>query len=271
MKGHYVTASRLASLERSLVSRERAIIEMLDSLRVATTEQVRRMHFADLTTASAARQAPRTMRRLSELRVVTLLERRIGGVRAGSAAAVWGLDLAGQKLASACGPAGGQTTRRPWTPGLAFIAHRLAITEVAVTLAEASRLRACEVLQFEAEPRSWRRFPVVAGGSAYLKPDAFARVAVGDYERGSFIEIDRATESTGTVARKLTAYRRYWEAGREQERRGYFPKVVIAVPTRSRKSALAEVCRRQPEDAWPLFRVVLARDLTGVLIAAEGA
>lgn len=271
MKGHYVTASRVASLERTLTPRERAIIETLDSLRVATTEQLRRLHFAELTTASAARQAPRTMRRLSEQRVAMLLERRVGGVRAGSASAVWALDLAGQKLASACGPAGGTATRRPWTPGLAFIAHRLAITEVAVTLTEASRLGACEVLDFDAEPRCWRRFAAEAGGWAHLKPDAFARLAIGDYERGAFIEIDRATESTGTVARKLTAYRRYWESGREQQRRGYFPQVVLAVPNAARQSALASVCARQPEEAWLLFRVVLAGDLTDALTAAEDA
>ena len=96
MKGRYVTADRVAQLARTLSARDRDIVETLDRLRVATTNQLARLHFADLTKASAARQTPRTLRRLSSLRVVVCLERQVGGIRAGSAAAVWALDTAGQ-------------------------------------------------------------------------------------------------------------------------------------------------------------------------------
>lgn len=194
------------------------------------------------------------------------LERQLGGVRAGSAATVWSLDIGGQKLASVAGPAGGIRTRRPWTPGLSFLAHRLAVTEVYVELTEAARGGAIELLSFDAEPLCWRRYAAPHGGFEYLKPDAFVRLVSGDYERGAFVEIDRSTESAPTIARKATAYRRAWEAGREQERWGYFPQVVFAVPDERRKQVVVDVCARQPAEAHALLRVVCAGGLLAALV-----
>lgn len=266
MTRRYATKQRIALLERTLTPREKAIIDTLDRLRVATTEQLRRICFADLTPRSAARQAPAILRSLVARQVVVKLERQVGGVRAGSKAAVWSLDTAGQRLASSCGPAGGRHRRRPWTPSLSFLAHRLAVSEVYSGLAEAEQTGMVEVLDFDAEPLSWRRYASAHGGTAYVKPDAFVRLGVGELERAAFIEIDRATESRSTLTVKLRAYRQYWETGREQSRRGYFPRVVFAVPDEDRKAVLADLFDRQPEDTRPLWHVVLAADLTDALI-----
>jgi hypothetical protein len=268
MSRSYLTAARLADLERSLAPRERAIIDTLDRLRVATTEQLRRIDFADLTPRSAARQAPKVLMALAERQIVTKLERQVGGIRAGSRAAVWSLDLAGQRLASACGPAGGRS-RRPWTPSLAFLSHRLAVSSAYTSLVERCRSGAANLLDFDTEPLSWRRFASPYGGTQFLKPDAFARVGIGDFERGAFIEIDRATESRSALTGKLRTYRLYWEMGREQGRRGYFPRVVFAVPDNDRKTVLVDLCAAQPEETWPLWQVVLAGDLTDALIGGE--
>jgi hypothetical protein len=262
-----VTAKRLALLEEALTPRERAIIDTLDRLRVATTEHLRRLHFADLTQHSAARQAPKLLARLAEQQIVTKLERQLGGVRAGSKAAVWSLDRAGQYLApSSCGPAGGYQRRRPWTPSLSFLAHRLAVSACFVDLTERCRDGVADLLDFEAEPLSWRRYASAYGGPSTLKPDAFVRLASGDFERGAFVEIDRATEARSTLTGKLRAYRQYWETGREQERRGYFPRVVFAVPDETRKALLVDLFASQPEETWPLWQVVLAAELPGALI-----
>lgn len=270
MSRSYLTTARLADLERSLAPRERAIIDTLDRLRIATTKQLKQLHFADLTPASASREATRVLARMAERRLVCKLKRQLGGVRAGSRAAVWSLDLAGQRLASTCGPAGGRQPRQPWTPSLTFLAHRLAVSECFVSLTERSRDGACDLLAFDAEPLSWRRYASPYGGASILKPDAFCRVAVGDFERGAFIEIDRATEARSTLSGKLRAYRQYWEvaAGREQQRWGYFPKVVFAVPDEDRKAVLVDLCAAQPEESWPLWRIVLTDDLTDALIGA---
>lgn len=266
MTRRYATKKRIAHLERTLTPRERAIIDTLDRLRVATTEQLRRVAFYDLTPRSAARRAPALLASLAARQVVVKLERQVGGVRAGSRAAVWSLDTAGQRLASSCGPAGGFHRRRPWSVSLSFLAHRLAVSEVFVGLAERQFAGAVEVLDFDSEPLCWRRFVSAHGGTAYLKPDIFARLGVGKVERAAFVEIDRDTESRSTLTVKLRAYRQFWESGREQERRGYFPRVVFAVPTEERKSVLVDLFAEQPEDTWPLWQVVLADELTDALI-----
>jgi len=271
MRHQYLTAARLAELEQSLSARDRALIDSLDRLRVATTLQLARLHFDGLTERSAARQTAQTLRRLKERLIVTHLDRQVGGVRAGSAAAIWSLDRAGQKLASTCGPAGGMTCRRPWTPGLPFLAHRLAVSECYVDLVEACRSKTRELLDFDTEPYCWRRFAAPLGGVAWLKPDAFARVLVSEFERGAFVEIDRDTESPSTLKRKLASYRHYWETGREQERRGYFPEVVWSVPSERRKEVLVDLCAAQSEDVWPLFRIVLKSDLSQTLLRGDAA
>jgi hypothetical protein len=262
----YATKKRIAHLEETLTPRERAIIDTLDRLRVATTEQIRRIHFADLTTHSAARQAPTLLASLTSREVVVKLERQVGGVRAGSKAAIWSLDTAGQRLASSCGPAGGRDRKRPWTPSLSFLAHRLAVSEVYASLAEREQAGSVEILDFDAEPLSWRRFTSAHGGTASLRPDAFARLGVGEVERAAFVEIDRDTEARSTLAVKLRSYRQYWETGREQERRGYFPRVVFAVPSDARQAVLVDLFADQPTDTQPLWQVVLAGNLTDALI-----
>jgi hypothetical protein len=186
--------------------------------------------------------------------------------RVGSRAAVWALDLAGQRLASACGPAGGRALRRPWAPNLSFLAHRLAVSECFVSLTERCRAGAGDLLDFDAEPLCWRRYSSAYGSTIILKPDAFTRIGVGEFERGAFIEVDRATEARSTMVRKLRAYRQFWETGREQQRRGYFPRVVFAVPDAARKKVLTDLCAAQPEESQPLWQVVLSKDLTDALV-----
>jgi Replication-relaxation len=251
-----VTEAYVARLAHELTPREKAVVESLDRLRLASVKQLERLHFTAESERANARQARRTLQRLSELRVVHLLDRRVGGVRAGSRGSVYALDVAGQRLASACGPAGGIRIRRPWTQGSAFLAHQLAITELYVRLVQVARTGRVDLLDFEAEPLSWRTFTGLGGAQTVLKPDAFLRVGLGDFEDAYFIEVDRATHSGPSVARKLSLYRRYRQTGREQRRwSGVFPKVLVLVPSEARRAALVEVAAKQAADSWPLFQI----------------
>jgi hypothetical protein len=261
-----VTEAYVANLAHELAPRELALVHDLDRLRLASVKQLERLHFTADSPKANATQARRTLARLTELRVVVRLQRRVGGVRAGSRGSVYGLDAAGQRLASACGPAGGVRIRRPWTPGRVFIAHQLAVTELYVRLTEADGLGQLDVLDFDAEPACWRTFAGLGGARTVLKPDAFVRIGLGEFEDVYFIEVDRATHSGPSVARKLTLYRRYWQTGREQNRwSGVFPKVLILVPSEARKAALVEVAGGQPADSWPLFQIARYDDALEVL------
>lgn len=266
-----VTEACVAALAERLTPTEQAVIETLDRVRLATAPQLERLHFAgEGSPHTVARRTRRTLTRLVRLRILARLNRRIGGVKAGSAGYVYALDVAGQRLASACGPAGGLRLRRPWTPGGPFIGHALAVTELYVRLREAERAGLLELLAFDAEPQCWRRFVGVGGAGVTLKPDGFVRLGVGEYERFYFIEVDRATQSGPTIARKLAVYRRYFQTGREQERFGVFPKVLLLVPSETRKSALVDVAARQPAASWPLWQIARYDKAPG-LFTARGA
>lgn len=265
-----VTAAHVARLDEQLSSRDRDVIASLDLLRVCCTRQLERLHFTDGTELASARACRKTLERLVSLGAITRLERRVGGVRAGSAGFVYALDTAGQRLASGSGPAGGRRLRRPWTPGQAFLWHRLDVSEVYVRLRESERLDKLELLEFWAEPLCWRRFTGVGGARTVLKPDAFARVGVGEFEHLTFVEVDRATEATPTIARKLAIYRRYFQTGREQERFGAFPRIVFLVPDEERKAVIVDVLAAQPPERWDLFRVALFDDAVTALTKGVG-
>ena len=265
MKRGRITEAYVDRLAETLSERDLAVVETLDRIRVCTGKQLQRLHFTDGTPRANTRQAQRRLRQLVELRALAVLDRPVGGPAGGSAQAVYALDVAGQRLASVCGPAGGSRIRRPWTPGTPFLRHALAVTELFVGLTEQVREGAGELLAFDAEPACWRVFTGLGGARVTLKPDAFIRFANAGYEYVSFVEVDRATASLPTVGRKLTLYRRHWQSGSEQERFGLFPKVLLLVPNERRREALLEVARAQPVDSLPLWQVARYEDAVSIL------
>lgn len=262
-----VSPAMLAQIERRLSSDDRLIIATLDRLRLANTEQLHRLLVVHETTTLRRTQAK--LRKLRDLRVIARLDRSVGGVRAGSSGHVNSLDVAGQRLASGCGPAGGRRLRRPWTPGLPFIAHQLAVSEVYVRLREAEGdplafldfNRDLAVLDFDAEPLAWRYFAGIGGARTILKPDAFVKLGIGEFEDAYFLELDQDTQSLPAIARKLTVYKRFYVTGREQERQGAFPQVLFLTPTEERRAALAGLIASQPEEVRRFTAAALLDDV----------
>jgi hypothetical protein len=258
----YVTARRLAQLERSLSARDRAVLGTLARVRVATARQLYRLHFEGVT----RRQGRASLASLTGRRLITRLPRIIGGVRAGSSGYVYTLDVAGVRLMRP----DHDRPQRPWNVGRMFLDHSLAVTEPYVRLVEADRTRQLHLADFTTEPGCWRRFHGPGGARLVLKPDAVVRLVLGQYEDRWFLEVDLDTESSTALARKCDLYRRYWQAGVEQARTGVFPKVLWLVPDERRHAVVIDVIGRQPEEAWPLFAVALVADLTGRLLRGAG-
>jgi Replication-relaxation len=245
----YVTAWRMAELERSLSDRDRDVIATLGRVRVATGRQLERLHFVDVT----RRQMRAVFASLVDRRLVIRLPRTIGGVRAGSSGHVYALDVAGQRLTQP----DRRRPHRPWPIGVAFLAHSLAVSEIFVRLAEAERGGQLQLADFVTEPDCWRQFYGPGGARVVLKPDAAVTVQLGRFEDRWFIEVDRGTESRTTITRKCDLYRRYWQSGVEQARTGVFPRVLWLVPDERRRAALVEIIGRQPGEAWTLFAIAL--------------
>jgi hypothetical protein len=207
--------------------------------------------------------AQRTLKRLVSMRALVRLDRPPGGYGGGSQGHVFALDVAGQRLARGLHV---RTVRRPWPVSSLFLRHGLDVTEWYVRLREAERTGAVELLEFVAEPYSWREFVTGHGSRAILKPDAFVRLAREGWEEQWFLEIDRATEHTPALRRQLDQYVAYWHSGVEQQRSdGLFPQVLWIVPNEKRHGELIDVIGRLSTEVWPLFQIATKSSAISIL------
>jgi Replication-relaxation len=231
-----------------LGEREQAIIQTVEQLRLVSAVQLERLHFAELSEGSRARTRRRVLARLIDWRVLTPLERRIGGVRAGSSGLIVALDTCGHLRASELREQQTSTVRRPYQPGLALVGHVLKVSELYVSLVELSRTRSFE-LDFDTEPRCW--WPNGLGG--WLRPDAFLRLSTDSYSDAWWLELDMSTEHLPTLGRKLTTYLDFAEHGVGPN--GVMPRVLVNVPDQRRADAVASLIQRMPDPATKLVHV----------------
>lgn len=267
-----LTSSTVATLHERLGRRDRELVELIARLRLVSGQQLERVFFAsdvDDGKQARARAARRALGRLVALRVLTRLERRIGGVRAGSSGYVYTLGPAGQRLSALWRGEGLRRTRTPYEPGSLFARHFLAISESYVQLLEAERDGCLDLLTFAPEPECWRTYANPASGRRVLKPDAFVRVGVGAYEDRYFLEIDCGSEGRGTLAQKCRAYFDYWRSGNEQTAEGVFPRVLWIATNAKRLRLLVDVCASLPADAWQLFAVTSAERAVELITGSQ--
>lgn len=251
-----MSARSLVTLRDKLVERDIAILRSLRAHRIATTSQLRRLHFVDpfVTQAGATRAATRVLNRLEGLGLVTRLAQRIGGVRAGSTSLSWQLGATGDRFLGALD--GDDRRRRYVEPGPGFLEHTLAVTELAVLLYEGARAGRFELTRLEAEPSCWRHFLGGHGRREILKPDLFAITTTGGYEDHWFLELDLGTEHPPVVVRKAQLYQRYAATEQHQAAHEVFPATLWIVPTTARQHALERAIAAAPGLQPALFRVI---------------
>jgi hypothetical protein len=253
-----LSSGQLIGLATSLPQRERQIVETIARLRLLSHAQLASLLASGngvVSPVSAARSARRILARLTAGGVLARLERRVGGVRAGSAGYVYYLGPVGQRLLAYWNGRGLVRGRFRPEPGGRYVRHRLAVSELYVQLRGAARKGELDLLAFDAEPDCWRRSIDAFGGSVLLKPDAFVRLGIGAYEERCFVEVDLATESRSVIAAKVRAYLDYFHSGTEQAAHGVFPRVVLLTNSEVRRAALVNVVTRLPAEHWALFAV----------------
>jgi len=227
----YVSAQGVTRLRSQLSERDLGILRQVAELRLMSARQIQAVHFPPsehLSELAAMRARQRVLMRLIRDGLLVALQRRIGGVRAGSAGLVLALGPLGQRVLRLEG-----ARQRPYEPGGRFVDHTLAVSQLIVDVTVAGCGGQLDLLDWQVEPASWRAFGDL-GGRRVLRPDAFLALGVGEYELRWFIEIDRATESLPTVLRKCQLYAGYYQAGVEQSRSGVFPRVCWVVPDEAR-------------------------------------
>jgi hypothetical protein len=262
MSRSYLNTARLDVLKGDLSPKERAILSSLGELRLATASQLERLVFA----SDSARNRRRVLQAMTDRGLLTRLARTIGGKRAGSSGFVYALSMAGRRLLA---QGTGVPVRQGSAPGAPFVAHSLAVTELAVQLHEAERRGLVDVLDFEGEPHCWRPHPGPGGRQVFCKPDAYVRLGIGEYSDSYFVELDQGTEAPSTLAKKMIEYRRYFATGIEQSWRGVFPRVVWLVPDEKRHQTVVDICSRQPAESWQLHLVTTQDNAIATMV--EGA
>jgi len=257
----------LEHIRSGLSGRDLAIVGQVADLRLMTARQIRAVHFplseheGEL---AAARACQRVLARLVRDGLLVRLERRIGGVRAGSAGYIYGLGQAGQKVLGLEGP-----RRRVYEPAGRFVDHTLAVTELIVSVTEAARRGVLELLSLQPEPHCHRQFSGL-GGRSVLRPDLFLALGVGELELRWFVEVDRGTESLPVVRAKCRAYDAYYRSGREQAAHGVFPRVCWLVPGEARAEGVERTIARDRRLERRLFAVTTDADVLGVLTGRTG-
>jgi len=252
-----------------MAPRDRQIVETVAGLTLVSGGQLVNLFFNNNGDSSSpftrARLARRVLARLVEQRVLDRLERRRGGAGGGSTAWVYALGPAGRRMVAYWAGEGLPRSRGAYEPAPAWTAHRLAVSDLYVRLREAERAAQIELLAFDGEPAAWRGYSRLGGAAGVLKPDAYLRLGVGEFEDSFFVEVDLGSERRGQLIRQHRAYSEYFRAGVEQAKTGVFPGVLWVVPDAQRMALLADIHRGLPEQTGRLFTVVTSAQALAVL------
>ena len=229
------------------------------------TGQIGRLLFTDAANLSAGlRAASRNLKKLNELGLISSLSRRIGGVRAGSGSFIWHLTHAGERLLrlhdNRAFP-----VRRHCEPSPFFLAHTLAVAEIAIKFTEICREHEPQITALQLEPECWRAYSS-AGVSLSLKPDLYAATTTEEYEDRYFIEVDLDAESPAKIIEKCQKYHAYYRSGLEQEESEMFPLTVWIVPSDSRKEKLIRHLKKAFDKQAKLFAIITCDELEHLIL-----
>jgi hypothetical protein len=263
-----LSARKVAAIGERLSARDREVLESVSRFRVMSGEHLQRLYWVEGSPQTRARLARHGLGRLSGLGVLAPLDRRVGGVRAGSRSLSFAVGLAGQRLLARDS---GRRLRRAYTPGERYLAHTLAVAGLYVELVEAQRWGVADMLAFDPEPGCWRPYLGPFGARAMLKPDASLELGVGDYTVSWLLELDMATESLATIERKARRHLDYHRSGDGRRTRGVSPRVAWVVPDDRRAAALQAALDRLPAEGKRLFAVAVRAEAVALLTAGVKA
>jgi hypothetical protein len=256
-----ISATRLEYIGSQLVDVDWQVLNFVSECRLASGKQLVRQFWLTADRNSAkARAGRRALKRAANNRVLDPLQiRTVGGLHGGSDTIVYGVGVAGARLLYRRG----LVQKRLGIPGERYVKHTLATTELAVALAEADRENVLELIERQFEPACWRGFIGTAGGRAMLKPDLYVRVGAGSVSEDRWmIEVDLATEASGTIRAKARRHLAYYRSGSEP----VTPRVLWAVPDLRRAEQIAAALHplKTPER---LFSICLLSEVVDFLAA----
>ena len=231
------------------------LLALVAAHRFATTTQLARLTAPEYaSSASALRQTQRHLASLAQQRLLTSLERRVGGWQGGSAVTIWAATTRGHRRVAAENGEDEEVPRRqrPREVSTTFLDHLLAITEVRTSIEEAVRQEADTEAMVSLEPECWRTRLGPSGQVQVLRPDLAVTITSPAYEDRYLIEVDRATENPGRVIATCWRYQEH----QAQAGDGVFPLVVWLVPGDRRRHRLERAIAHSTGLLRELFRVI---------------
>lgn len=272
--GPRISNRRLEDIRTGLSSRDLDILASVERYRFLTARHLQALHFTEHASAeSASRTCRRVLARLRGLRILGVLDRRIGGIRAGSEGLVYYVDTAGDRIQRDSTQA--RTRRRFDEPSARFLDHTLAIADMAIAVMDAARTHGAEVVKIDPEHHATRTYQDGYGIPQVLRPDLYIELAasIGDNEVSAFfIEVDLGHESLPTLLGKSLAYEEYRATGNEQRQYGGFPQVIWAMDAYHettafrRRKALEDAIERNNRTAASLYRILALSDTAEALV-----
>lgn len=251
---------QLGALKERLSERDLLSLQAIQKYRFINSGQIQELYYTNGSTEAAnVRATNKAMKKLRDYGLIKPLERRIGGVRAGSSALVWHLTEPGERLLNLESPKD-RPRKRFEEPSQAFLAHTLAVTDYAKRLTTFCREQPqLSIATLEPEPACWRPY-TADGKTQYLKPDLYAVLSSGEFEYQFYFEIDLGTEPMPKLMKKCQTYLDYYYSGEDQKKSGLFPLVVWVVPDEGRKQKLTEKIEENFSNKAQIFKTKLAED-----------
>ena len=253
-----VAAARFSSLVPPPIHPMQArLLALVAAHRFATTTQLARLTALEYASpASALRQTQRHLARLAQQRLLTSLERRVGGWQGGSAVTIWATTTRGHRRVAADEGEEVARRQRPREVSTTFLDHLLAITEVRTSIEEAVRQEADTEAAVALEPDCWRTALSPSGQVQVLRPDLAVTITSPAYEDCYLIEVDRATENPGRVIATCWRYQEHQATSAQASDGDIFPLVVWLVPGDRRRHRLERAIAHSTGLLRDLFRVI---------------
>lgn len=233
-----ISSARLRLLAEELSGRYTTPLPHLGRVRLLTGGQLDRLLAEpELSPETTGRVRRRIMARLTELGLVAMLRRRVGGIRAGSVGHLYTLTTAGHRFL-ALQNGGPEPARKQSShmPGDLFLTHTLAVSGVYVDLIEHTHTGTFSVHSFSTEPHCWHP----TGNGAYLRPDAYVILRTGAVGQCWWLEIDAGTETTPRLRAKARTYTNFLSSGGVGPN-GVPPRVLFTTPDQARADVITDL------------------------------
>lgn len=249
-----------ALIAQSLSRRDQDILTSIAAHRLITTRQLQRLHFSGHASLSAGTRATnRVLHRLHGHRLISMLDRRVGGSTAGSTCSIWHLSHLGERLLADANPGAPAPRYRLANPSLQYLDHLLAITDTRLVLLAADRAGLIELDRIQLEPACWRSYQGTHG-PAKMQPDLAIVYTRNGYEHHAYLEVDLDTEHLPVILRKCHSVQAYYTTGTEQDRLGLFPLTIWITPTSRRRDRIREAIQNAANLSTELFWVITAQE-----------